>query len=421
MENNENFNNNKEVNFDDLTPQTVNMPKADTPRFENDNQKGLKYFCIALAAVVVLSCFTAGGYFLGLNKSNNKMLYSATELELVNKPTDSNSLTPAGVYKEYAKTIVGILVYNSNGDAGQASGVVYSKDGYIVTNDHIYSSIPAAKFKVYTEDGNEYNAVYVAGDTRSDLAIIKITDSVSLTPAIFGDSEQVITGESVCAIGKPNGYNLKSTLTSGTVSVTKVRQSITSSYSTNFIQTDTPINPGNSGGGLFNMYGQIIGITSSKITGAAYEGLGFAIPSRSVKRIVESLIEHGNVKDRARLGVSYRFYNSAEAEIMNLKASGLQIVEVNIESDLNGKISAGDIITKVNDKIIDDDAVILDIIEESRPGDSLSFTVVTSDGSTKDVSAVLLADEGSSSYSNELKPESNNSNNNGIFDFPEGY
>ena len=342
-------------------------------------------------------------------------------MELVNKPTDSNTLTAAGVYSEYAKTIVGILVYNANGDVGQASGVVYSKDGYIVTNDHIYSSIAAAKFKVYTEDGNEYNAVYVAGDTRSDLAIIKITESVSLTPAVFGDSEQVITGEMVCAIGRPNGYNLQSTLTLGTVSVPKVRQSITSSYSTNFIQTDTPINPGNSGGGLFNMYGQIIGITSSKIAGTAYEGLGFAIPSRNVKRIVESLIEHGNVKDRARLGVSYRFYNSAEAEIMNLKASGLQIAEVNIESDLNGKISVGDIITEVNDKIINDDAVILDIIEESRPGDTLRFKVVSPDGSNKDVSAILLADEGSSSYVNELKSESNKQNNNGIFDFPEGY
>ena len=421
MEHNEKFNVNEEFNVDDLTPQTVNMPKTNNSDVNNDNQKGLRCFCIILAATIVLSCFTAGGYFLGVNKTNNDSLYSATELELVNKPTDSNALTAAGVYKEYAKTIVGILVYNSNGDVGQASGVVYSQDGYIVTNDHIYSSISAAKFKVYTEDGNEYNAVYVAGDTRSDLAIIKITDSVSLTPAIFGDSEQVITGETVCAIGRPNGYNLKSTLTCGTVSVPKVRQSITSSYSTNFIQTDTPINPGNSGGGLFNMYGQIIGITSSKIAGTAYEGLGFAIPSRSVKRIVESLIEHGNVKDRARLGVSYRFYNNAEAEILNLKASGLQIAEVNIESDLNGKVSVGDIITKVNDKVINDDAVILDIIEESRPGDSLSFTVVGKSGSSKVVSAILLADEGSSSYTNELKSESNNQNNNGVFDFPEGY
>lgn len=421
MSNNENFNENTEFNVDDLTPQTVGMPKPNEVNVAKDDQKGLKYFCLTLAAIIILSCFTAGGYFFGINSSNDNTLYSATELELVNKPTDTNTLTPAGVYKEKAKTIVGILIYNSNGEVGQASGVVYTKDGYIVTNDHIYSSISAAKFKVYTEDGNEYDAVYVAGDTRSDLAIIKITDSVSLTPAIFGDSEQVITGESVCAIGKPNGYNLKSTITCGTVSVPKVRQSITSSYSTNFIQTDTPINPGNSGGGLFNMYGQIIGITSSKIAGTAYEGLGFAIPSRSVKRIVESLIEHGNVKDRARLGVSYRFYNSAEAEIMNLKASGLQIAEVNIESDLNGKISVGDIITEVNDKIINDDAVILDIIEESRPGDTLRFKVVSSDGSSKDVSAILLADEGSSSYVNELKSESNKQNNNGVFDFPEGY
>lgn len=418
MENN-NFTNDEQIQNESLTPQAVEVPKIKIKDFESDNQKGLKIFCIILAAVIVLSCFTTGGYFLGVKSVNNDSLYSATDLELVDKPSDKTALTAAGVYKDCAKSVVGILVYNSNGDMGQASGVIYSKDGYIVTNDHIYSTVSAAKFKVYTEDGKEYNAVYVAGDTRSDLAIIKITESVALTPAVFGDSEQVITGESVCAIGRPNGYNLKSTLTCGTVSVPKVRQSITSSYSTNFIQTDTPINPGNSGGGLFNMYGQVVGITSSKIAGTVYEGLGFAIPSRSVKRIAESLIEFGNVKDRARLGVSYRFYNNAEAEISKLPAAGLQIAEVNIESDLNGKISVGDIITKVNDKNITDDSVILDIIEESKPGDVLSFTVMKKDGSTFVVSAKLLSDEGSSSYQENLKP--NSSQNNGDFDFPEGY
>ena len=416
MENN--FTNDEQFESENLIPQAIEIPEVKIDDFESNNQKGLKLFCIILAAVIVLACFTTGGYFLGMNGANNNNLYSATDLELVDKPNDGQTLTAAGVYKDCAKSVVGILVYNSNGDMGHASGVIYSKDGYIVTNDHIYSSISAAKFKVYTEDGNEYNAVYVAGDTRSDLAIIKITESVSLTPGVFGDSEQVITGETVCAIGRPNGYNLASTLTCGTVSVPKVRQSITSSYSTNFIQTDTPINPGNSGGGLFNMYGHVIGITSSKIAGTVYEGLGFAIPSRSVKRIAESLIEHGNVKDRARLGVSYRFYNNAEAEIAKIASAGLQIAEINIESDLNGKISVGDIITKVNDKSITDDSVILDIIEESKPGDVLSFTVLNAKGSTFTVTAKLLADEGSSSYQETLKPST--SQNNGEFNFPEG-
>ena len=306
---------------------------------------------------------------------------------------------------------------------GEASGVVYTEDGYIITNDHIYSSIPAAKFKVVDKNGNEYNAVYVAGDTRSDLAVLKITDKVKLSPVVFGNSDEVVFGESVCAIGCPNGYNAKSIITAGVVSVPKVRQSITSSYSCNFIQTDTPINPGNSGGALFNMYGQVVGITSSKIASTSYEGIGYAIPSVTVQKIVKSLVSNGKVTNRARLGISYSFYSSAMAEIASLPSCGLLIAEVSIDSDLNGKLNENDMITHVNNIKITDDDIILDIIEQAKPGDKISLSVITKDGQEISLQAKLLADEGSSSYSDkDTTPNDTSSQyNDGIFDFPEGY
>lgn len=378
--------------------------------------KGLKIFCIVMAAVILLSGCFLGGYFLGKNpKTSNVTISDYPELNLQSKPQNSNVATSSELYSSLSPSVVGILVYNEKGDMSEASGVVYSEDGYIVTNDHIYSTVPKAKFKVFTYDGNEYDAYYVAGDTRSDLAVIKISDKVSLKVSPFGNSDEVATGESVCAIGCPNGYSAKSTITCGIVSVPKVRQSITSSYSSNFIQTDTAINPGNSGGALINMYGQIVGITSSKIAATSYEGVGYAIPSKTVKRVVSSLIESGNVKNRARLGISYVFYNSAMAGINDMSSHGLLVAEVTSDSSLYGKLKKDDIITRVNDIEINDDAIILDILEELRPGEYITLTVLKQSGSVENVSALLLNDEGSSSYIN-----SDTSGSGGDFNFPVG-
>lgn len=404
----------------DFEAQTINIVSAE-PKPKNNGNRGIRAFCLILVGVIILSCFSYGGYYIGKNGLNkNEEANSTINLDLQEKPKDSSSLSPEQIYSKTASSVVGILIYNANGDVSEASGVVYSEDGYIVTNDHIYSAIASAKFKIYMNDSNIYDAVYVAGDTRSDLAILKISQKVKLTKAVFGDSDAVVSGEKVCAIGYPNGYSSLSTITTGIVSTPKVRASISSSYSSNFIQTDTAINPGNSGGALINEYGQIIGIVSSKISGTSYEGVGFAIPSKIVKRITESLIENGNVKDRARLGISYNFYNEAMAELAKLPSSGLFIQEVSEDSDLYKKVDKGDLITRVNDIEINDDAVILDLLEEYKPNDKILLTIVKKSGETVTYSVKLLSDEGTSSYINDYTSKPGQESNKD-FNFPEGY
>ena len=410
----------EDINID-VSAQRIGINDKYTPSTKIPN-KGLRLFCILLAAVIVLSGFSLGGYYFGKYSSRQRADSSdAGNLDLEQKPENSNTMSASAVYSKVVSSVVGILIYNDDEKMGEASGVVYSENGYIITNDHIYSEIPAAKFKVFLNDGNEYSATYIAGDTRSDLAILKITENVKLTVPSFGDSSAVISGESVCAIGCPNGYSSKATITTGIVSVPKVRKSITTSYTSNFIQTDTAINPGNSGGALVNMYGQIIGITSSKIADTAYEGVGYAIPTKTVKKIVESLIENGNVKNRAKLGISYYFYNRAIAEIGDLQSCGLLVSEVSVDSDLHGKLEKGDIITRVNDILIYDDAIILDILEECNAGDSILLTVIKSTGETVNLNAVLLNDEGSSSYVNAGSVSNPDDNKGGSFNWPEGY
>lgn len=372
--------------------------------------KGVKIFAVLMAFVVAVSGSCIAGYFIGKNNSfiNN---FSDTTLNLEPKPTDVSEYSASEIFKLVDKSIVGITIYNSLGDIATASGVVYTEDGYIITNDHIYSEIPGAKFKVRFYDGKEYAAEFVAGDSRSDLAVIKI-DASGFTPAVFGDSAQIIPGERVVAVGRPNQVK-DNCITEGIVSLKERRVTVSSSYSMKMIQTSAAINPGSSGGALVNMYGQVIGITSSKMSGIidgstgttenkviVYEGTGFAIPSATTKKIVESLISFGCVNDRARLGISYQAISELDKEIGKYNTTGILVVAINEDSDLFGKIDEGDIITEVNGVAITSDNVILDIIENSKPDQKLEFTVYTEENKTKKVSAKLLPDTGSSSYVN---------------------
>ena len=311
-------------------------------------------------------------------------------------------------------------VYNSAGEISDASGVIYSEDGYIVTNDHIYSEIAAPKFKIYMYDGTEYDAKYVAGDSISDLAVLKI-DAKELKVAEFGDSREVVFGESVVAIGRPSDATGASSISKGIISSVSRRMTTTSSYSTNFIQTDSAINPGSSGGALVNMYGQVVGITSSKLAGEEYDAVGFAIPTVTMKRVVEQLISDGAVKDRAKLGISYTEIDSVTAEISGKSTVGLLIAEVTDDSDLHGKATAGDIITHIDGKEITNDDIVLDTLEALKAGDKITLTVVSQNGMSKDYIVTLKANVGHSSYSDTLKePNGSSSNNNGTFDFPYG-
>ena len=382
--------------------------------------KGLKVFALILALIILLTGSCLVGYFTGKNSVSVYKNKSNIKIELEAQPEDGKEMTAAKVYEDVDPSIVGITIYNTSGRGGQASGIVYSKEGYIVTNDHIYSEIPNAKFKIHTHDGEEFDAKYVAGDLISDLAVLKI-ESGKLQPASFGNSDELYNGQKVVAIGRPNDATDASSITGGIVSATNRRVSNSSNYPARLIQTDTPINPGSSGGALVNMYGQVVGITSSKLASVAYEGVGYAIPTTVMKRIVEELISEGKVVSRAKLGVTYVAINSVTAEVNNISHTGLQIQSVATDSDLYGKVTKGDMITQINNTDVTSDDMVLDIIENCVAGDKVTVTIVTTKNETKNLTIELRANVGESSYTTkESNANSSEESSGGTFNFPFG-
>ncbi len=364
--------------------------------------KGLKLFALLMAALILVTGGALAGYIAGSGSGNysSKKDDVKASINLAQKPADTDEFTAAEVYEKVNKSIVGIVIYNSKGEASQASGIIISKEGYIITNDHIYSEISSPKFKIYTHDSKEYSAQFVAGDQISDLAVLKIinTDD-TFSPATFADPDSMFCGEKVVAIGRPNNAVESSSITDGIISAIDRRiQMTTTNYSSRVIQTTCAINPGSSGGALVNMYGQIIGVTSSKLVSTAYDNVGYAIPTDIVKRITDELISKGKVVSRAKLGITYQMVNSVTAELNGKTAVGLLVASVAEDSGLYGKVEENDMITHINGVAITDDDIVLDIIEELRAGDKINVTILTSDGTTKTEEAVLKANIGESSY-----------------------
>ena len=407
-----------------LTPQNrINYSEVLPVKDYKPMSKGLKAFALIMAAVIMLTGASVAGYFLGRNSTGSGTRKNVT-VNLAAKPADTDEMTAAQVYEKVNSSVVGITVYNSAGEGSQASGVLYSEDGYIITNDHIYSEVGAPKFKIYTSDGKEYDAKYIAGDQISDLAVLKI-DGSGFTPARFGNSDEIIYGENVVAVGRPSDATQASSITKGIISSTGRRVKTTSNYSAKLIQTDSAINPGSSGGALVNMYGQVIGITSSKLAGVSYDAVGYAIPTKTMKRICEELIKNGKVVSRAKLGITYTAINSVTAEINGYDCVGLYVASVSEDSDLYGKISEGDVITHINGIEVTSDDIVLDIIEESSAGDKISVTVLTKKGNEVTLDAVLKANVGESSYTTEINSSESSDNDSssssgGTFNFPFG-
>ncbi len=424
-------------------PEPIEYSEVNPTKNTKEASKGLKTFCVCLAAVIALTAFSTAGYFIGRNSVFPSQNNDVSKLDLAARPKNSEEMTPAQVYETLNPSIVGIRVYNANGEQTEATGVVYSKDGYIITNDHIYAEVSAAKFKIFTSDKTEYDAKYVAGDTISDLAVLKV-DTTDLKPAVFGDSSEIFAGENVVAIGRPSSATDDTSITSGIISLTSRRVQTTSNYSSRLIQTDSAINPGSSGGALSNMFGQVVGITSSKLAGVQYDAIGFAIPTVTVKRVAEQLISKGKVEDRGRLGISYTEADSVVAEIKGYRATGICVAEVDEKSNLYGKLNVGDIITHINGIKIVNDETVLNIIEDAKAGDSISITVYSASGTTADYTAKLIQNSGQSSYnpilsapsteedtqnedgnggSNDKKDnnEKDKSGDGGAFNFPFGY
>lgn len=252
----------------------------------------------------------------------------------------------------------------------EGSGIIATSDGYIITNAHVVDG--ADSLKVITSDGKTYEAELIGSDSMTDLAVIKV-DAEGLTAAEFGSSSDLVVADPVIAIGNPGG--LQSTVTVGYVSA--LDRPVTSSdtgYTMNCIQTDAAINPGNSGGALVNMYGQVIGINSSKIVATGYEGLGFAIPIDDALPIISNLKDYGYVKDRAMLGISGQYLDSWTANFYGLP-SGMYVAEVNNESVSDAGVQQGDVITKIDGEEITSANTISNYIAKKKPGDEVTLTI----------------------------------------------
>ena len=294
----------------------------------------------------------------------------------------NGTFTSEGVYREIVPSVVSIRASVSKDGSRQSagSGIILTNDGYIVTNEHVITG--AYVIKAMTTDGEVYDLMLVGKDTKTDLAVLKmVTDKKDFKPAQLGNSDDIIIGERVYAIGYSGGV-FSNTFTGGYVSgLNRTLQLNQNSYEMNYIQTDASVNPGNSGGPLVNEYAQVIGINNFKYTGinSDLENLTFAISINEAIPVINDIIKTGYVTGRPRVGITYTPV-SPEVASQSGRIAGLYIAEVAEDCDIASKdIQPGDIITRVNGKEVYSSQTVLDALEGYGPGDTATAVVVRYD------------------------------------------
>ncbi|MBQ8237358.1 MAG: trypsin-like peptidase domain-containing protein [Oscillospiraceae bacterium] len=307
---------------------------------------------------------------------------------------DTNKvMTPAEVYAANVNSTVGITAaittnfwgYTTTSPAS-GSGFIISDDGHILTNYHVIEDSSSISVSMY--DGSSYDAVLVGFDESNDIAVLKI-EAENLVPVVLGDSDNLNVGDSVVAIGNPLG-ELTFSLTAGTVSAKDREVTLSSNVTMDLIQTDCAINSGNSGGALFNLYGEVIGITNAKYSSGAGEAsidnIGFAIPVNDILPIVESIIEKGYVS-KPYIGVSI-YDVSAEAQGYGIPAgAAIQAVSENGPAQAAG-LQAGDVITACNGTAVSGSAELKEQVSGCQVGDELTLTVYRQ-GQTMDLTLTV--------------------------------
>lgn len=252
---------------------------------------------------------------------------------------------------------------------GEGSGVIITKDGYAITNQHVVDGCDALQVMMST--GEIYDAKLIGEDTVSDLALIKIEpddDSVTFSPIVIGDSSKVDVASYALAVGNPGGTEFSSTVTLGIISATNRPVTISSGYTINMLQTDAAINPGNSGGALVNMQGELVGICSAKYVATGYENMGFAITINEAMPIIKELAQYGYVKSRGTIDIEYQAIDSSVAQYYGVP-QGLYLTSVGSGC---GDLSKGCIITEVNGTAVNSDATLSNALSGKTEGDTVS-------------------------------------------------
>lgn len=408
-------------------------PKKDMP--------GLKI--LALGVVVALVAFVGGVAVSGGLKPDSSLagtIDSGSAAAEETLPEDSTKLqisqtqttgegeeaddgkTSTQIYKEVSPSIVSIIADDITiGAEASGSGVIMSEDGYVITNQHVVDG--SNKFTVVMNDGTQYEAELIGEDAKTDLAVLRIDPEGDLQPAEFGDSDKLTVGDRCYAIGSPGGVEYQNTFTGGYVSAINRDVTINDRVMT-LIQTDAAINPGSSGGALINKYGQVVGITSSKLSSnsmgeASFEGMGFAIPMSTVEEIVNELIAHGKVTGRPAIGISGYDVDEDTARYYDVP-QGVLVSSVDEASDAYKQgVQANDIIIKVNGKEITCMSDINEIKEDYSAGDEMTLTVYRS-GKTKEIK-ITLVDESELDSNKNTTSEQSEEQQNGGYGYGYGY
>lgn len=344
---------------------------------------------------VVSGNTSQGGQSLNISES------PTTDTALL--PGNTEKLTFAQIAAKVRPSVVSVITYDPTSfgqNSGQGSGIIYSSDGYIVTNAHVINNSKAVHVTVVLSDEREFEATVLGYDTRTDLAVLKI-EATGLPAAEFGESDKLVAGDEVIAIGNPGGEQFAGSITNGIVSgINRVIDADSSSTTAmKYIQTNAAINPGNSGGALVNIYGQVIGINTAKISATGYEGLGFAIPIATAKPVIDDLSSLGYVSGRVKLGITCTEVTSSMAQYYNVP-TGLMIYSIEKGSDLDGQAQVGDIIDKVDGQDISSLSEMQDICAEKKVGDTVvldMYRPATSrlqKSSTYTITVHLLEDKG---------------------------
>ena len=387
---------NNEQKFENVENFTVSDIDSSQPADGgSDNKKHKKTWSIKKKIVALALCCSllggaagAGGVVLcqsifGSSGVSNMLKGENDRAVLaVSKVDTSKEMTAAEVYATNVNSTVGITTsistnyfgYQSSA-AASGSGFILTDDGYIVTNYHVVED--SNSITVTTYDGKSYNAALIGFDESNDIAVLKINAS-DLTPVIIGDSDKMNVGDPVVAIGNPLG-ELTFSLTTGAISALDRNVTFSTGVTMKLIQTDCAINSGNSGGALFNMYGEVIGITNAKFSSsssdssASIDNIGFAIPINSVMDIIQDIIEDGYTT-KPYIGVTVSNVSEESLGYGLPEGAAVKSVEEGGPAAEAG-LKENDIITKVGDTVITSSDDLVEAVGKAQIGDTLTFTV----------------------------------------------
>ena len=350
--------------------------------------RGLAAFAVMMVGIFVLSVMAFSSYGLW-NLSAGKGEKGSSDASSGKVPlnlgsvgtTQSDSASSDDAFsipeiaQEVKPSVVTILIYSKSQPdkpINEGSGIILTKDGYIVTNDHVIQG--AESITVVHDDGTNYVATITGSDTESDLAVLKI-DASNLKPAELGVSYELQVGELAVAIGSAGGIRYQNSVSDGIISGLDREKSEVVGDTMTYIQTTATINPGCSGGPLVNQYGQVVGIVVSKVTSENYERLGFAIPIDEAVPVINQLIEDGEVTGRASLGIQVSAVTVAQAQINNWP-TGLIIESIETDTHTGSQgLALYDIITKINGKSVATVRELSEEIARYEPGVTVSLTV----------------------------------------------